>query len=236
MVIGIPTSKSHDRAIDALLNEFNAILVNGERVARETRIAMAAGAVTDLVIRDMWDKFARHEDRINQIRRIPDFHDQYARFRGLSYNFNSTDDVQAALDQIRNLPDNHKFKTDHRVDFKINEGSLPGGLAENTNYFVRTISSNALTLTTSEGGGSDIDLTNGVGTAEMLLNIKPDLGALRTSLGDIITEIETNLIQRSTTYDRPNLEHIYSTRSSGETAALQADLATFEALIDVIAA
>lgn len=238
MAVGIPTSVSHDKAMDGLLNEFNAILVQGEKKARDNRILMAAGSVSDLIIRDVWEFFAKAEYRVLQIRRTPDFHDEYARHRGLAYFFNCTDDVNAATDKIINLPDNHKFKTDHRVDFKITEGALPGGLSENTNYFVRTVdaANGTVTLTATEGGGTDIDLTNGTGTAEMILNIKPDLASLIIALDAILDEIELNLTQRSTTYDRGNLTHTYLTRAIVDTATLRTKLTDFESLVDVVAA
>lgn len=238
MAVGIPTSVSHDKAMDNLLNEFNSLLVQGEKRARENRIIMAAGVVSDEVIRDIWEFFANAEYRINQIRRTPDFHDEYARHRGLAYSFNCTDDINAALEKIINLPANHKFKTDHRVDFKISEGALPGGLAENTNYFVRTVDAvnGTITLTATEGGGTDINLSNGTGTAEMILNIKPDLANLISSVDAILDEIELSLAQRASTYDRANLGHTYSTRSTVETATLRAAFATFEGLVDTIPA
>jgi len=235
MPVGIPTSVSHDKAIIELLGEFNHLLVQSERIARENRIAMAAGAVSDLVIKNVWDWFANAEFRIDEIRRTPDFHDEYARYRGLAYTFNCTDDISAANDRVLNLPANHRFKTDHRVEFILNEGALPSPLAENTNYFVRTVLNQALTLTTTESGGTDINLLNGVGTAEMVLNIKPDLGSLRTNIDLVLDEIELNLTQRATTYDRLNVEHTYSTRSSVETATLQTRLQDVEDLIDVVA-
>jgi hypothetical protein len=238
MAVGIPTSVSHDKAMDGLLNEFNSLLVQGEKRARENRIAMAAGVVSDEVIRGVWEYFANAEYRINQIRRTPDFHDAYARFRGLAYSFNCTDDINAAQDKVINLPANHKFKTDHRVDFKISEGALPIGLAEDTNYFVRTVdaANGTLTLTTTEGGGSDININNGTGTAEMLLNIKPDLANLLTAMDAILDEIESSLTQRATTYDRANLGHVYSTRSTVETATLRTTFTDFENLVDIIPA
>jgi hypothetical protein len=238
MAVGIPTSTSHGSAMDSLVTEFNAILVNGERKARESRIAMASGPVSDLLIREVWEHFAYAEFRIEEIRRTSDFHDEYARHRGLSFFFNCTDDVNAATDKIINLPDNHKFKQDHRVDFKLIQGALTGGLSEGVNYFLRTIDSpnGTVTITTTEGGASDINLSNATGTAEMILNIKPDLSPLRTAIGAALTEIETNLTQRATTYDRENLEHTFSTRTAVETATLRTKLSDIEALIDVVAA
>ena len=38
-------------------------------------------------------------------------------------------------------------------------GSLPGGFAQGTTYFVRTISGDTFTLTTTSGGGADITVT-----------------------------------------------------------------------------
>jgi len=235
---GIPTSSSHDKPMADLLKEFNSILITAERVARENRILMAAGNVDDSVIVGVWKFFANSELRVNEIRRTPDFHDEYARYRGLSFSFNCTDDINAAQDKIINLPTNHKFKTDHRVDFVIAEGVLPGGLAEVTNYFVRTVDAAAgtLTLTTSEGGASDINLTNGIGNAEMVLNIKQDLSAIRTAFDAALDEIELNLTQRAYTYDRPNVDFTYSSRTTGDTATLRAKLSDIEALIDVVAA
>lgn len=234
---GIPTSKSHDRDVAQLATEFNAILINSERIARENRILMAAGPVSDLIIKTVWEHFASAEDRINEIRRTPDFQDNYARHRGLAYTFNCTDDITGgAQDQIENLPTNHKYKTDMRVDFRLIEGVLPNNLDEGTNYWVRTVNATDLTLTTTEGGGSNINLTTAVGMAEMLINIKPDLATLRTDIDLALDEIEANLTQRGTTYDRPNIDHTYSTYSSANTAALRTILSDIEAGIDVVAA
>jgi len=238
MAVGIPTQLSHNKPSFDLLKEFNSILVTAERVARENRILMAAGNINDSIISDVWKFFANSENRIDEIRRTPDFQDEYARYRSLSFFFNCTDDVNAAQDKIINLPINHKFKTNHRIDFKLVQGALTGGLSENTNYFVRTVDAAAgtITLTDSEDGVSDINLTNGTGTAEMILNIKPDLAALRTAIDAALDEIEANLVQRAYTYDRPNVDFTYSTRSSGETSSLQTMLSNIEALIDVVAA
>lgn len=235
---GIPTSASHNGSMETLMSEFNQIVVQLERTSRESRIVMAAGSVSDVVIKNVWDIFANGEDRLLDIRRAPDFHDQYARYRGLTYSFNCTDDINAAQEKITNLPVNHKFKTDHRVDFTIVEGALPGGLSENTNYWVRTVDAvnGTLTLATTEGGGSDINLSNGVGQAIMALNIKPDLSALFTAIDVVLDEIEANLTQRGSTYDRPNLEHDYSFRTTGDTAALRSDFSDVEALIDIVVA
>jgi len=235
---GIPTSASHDKSMESLLNEFNNILVTLQRTANEQRLAMAAGAVGDDIIKTVWDRFAVAEDRLLQIRRAPDFHDQYARYRGLAYTFNCTDDINAATDKIINLPTNHRFKTDTRVDFIIIEGSLPGGLSENTNYWIRSVDAagGTVTVTTTEGGGTNINLSNGTGMAEMLLNMKPDLSTLFTEIDEVLDEIELNLGQRATTYDRANLEHDYSTRSTVDTSTLRDRLLDVENLIDVTAA
>ena len=238
MAVGIPTSVSHDKAMDTLLNEFNSLLVQGELKARTNRIAMAAGEVGDDAIKDLWKIFADTEYRIGEIRRTPDFHDAYARFRGLSYSFDCTDDVNAATDKIQNLPTNHKFKTNHPVDFKINEGVLTGGLAENTNYYVRTVDAvnGTITLTTTEDGVADISLTNAIGNAEIILNIKPDLAALLTAIDAILDEIELSLAIRAQTFDRANLVTVFSTRTIIETTTLQAKFSDFEALVDVVPA
>lgn len=233
---GIPTSLSHGNPMVDLLREFASTMIASEAEARTSRIAMAAGPVSDELIRTTWEFFADAESRINEIRRAPDFHNEYARFRGLAYSFNCTADINAATDAIINLPDNHKFKTDHRVDFILNDGALTGGLTVGTNVFVRTVATNTLTLTATEGGGADINLTNATGTAEMLVNIKPDLASLRTAIDAALDEIELDLTIRATTYDRSNVVHTYSTRSSVETATLQTKMTDIEALIDVIAA
>lgn len=238
MAVGIPTSTSHGKPMIDLLGEFNGLLVTLERVARENRILMAASSVSDEIIKTVWERFAYCESRLLEIRRTPDFHDEYARFRGLSYAFNCTDDVNAATDKIINLPVNHRFKTNHRVDFKINEGALPGALAEGTNYFIRTVdtANGTVTLTTVEDGTTDFDLTNATGNAEMILNIKPDLSTLITAVDDVLDEIEVNLAQRAPTYDRPNLSYTFSTRTTVETASLRTKLSTVEGLIDVVEA
>lgn len=237
MAVGIPTSLSHDKAMTALVEEFNAILVNGKRVAETNRTAMAAGAVSDEVIENVWRHFAQAEKRIEEIRKAPDFHDAYARYRGLAYFFNCTDDVNAATDKIINLPVNHKFKTDHRVNFILNDGALTGGLAEDTNYFVRTVDqvNGTITLTATEGGATDINLTNATGTAEMVLNINPDLSNLRTAIDAALDEIELNLTQRAPSYDRTNVDFTWSTRSTTETGTLRTKLSDIEALIDTTA-
>jgi len=237
MAVGIPTSSSHDKAMDQLLTEFNALLVNGKSRAVADRVAMAAGSVSDDVINNLWNVFAFAEYRILEIRRAADFHDAYARHRGLSFSFNCTDDVNAATDLITNLPTNHKFITNHRVDFKLIQGALTGGLSEDTNYFVRTVdaANGTITLTDSEDGVSDVNLTNATGTAEMILNIKPDLATLLTAIDAILDEIELNLTQRGTTYDRANLAHTYSTRDTTSTATLRSALSDFEALVDTTA-
>lgn len=235
---GIPTSESHDKSVESIMSEFNQILVNLERTARENRIVMAAGSVSDVIVKDIWESYASGEDRLLELRRTPNFHDEYARYRGLTYQFNSTDDINAAQEKITNLPTNHKFKTDHRVDFLIVEGALPGGLSEGTNYWVRTVDAvgGTITLTTTEGGGSDINLSNGVGVAIMNINIKPDLSSLFTAVDAVLDEIEANLPQRASSYDRPNLEHDYSFRAVGDTAALRSDFSDVEDLIDVVVA
>lgn len=236
MVVGLPTIKSHDRAIVDLLGEAASIFVNSENTARLRRIDMAAGTVDDDLIANLWQNFASWKIRLDQIRRAPDFHDEYARYRGLSYTFNCTDDVNAATDKIINLPDNHKFKTDNRVEFRINEGALPGGLSEATNYFIRTVGTTDVTITTTEGGGADVNLTNGTGQAEMLVNIKPDYASLRTAVDAVLTEIETNLTQRAPTYVQASADFSYSTRSTVETATLRTKLTDVENLIDTVAA
>lgn len=235
---GIPTSESHNKSMDSVLSEFNSILVNIERNSRETREAMAEGSVSDLVIKNSWDIFANAEDRILDIRRTPDFHDAYAKYRGLSYKFNCTDDINAAQEKITNLPANHKFKTDHRVDFIIVEGSLPSGLSEGTNYWVRTVdaANGTVTLATTEGGGSNINLSNATGMAVMNLNIKPDLAALITAIDVVLDEIEANLVQRATTYNRSILSHTHLGRTIGETANVRSDYSDIETLIDIVTA
>lgn len=235
---GIPTSESHNKSIDSVMHEFNGILVNIERNARETRLAMAESSVSDLVVKNSWDIFANAENRILDIRRTPNFHDAYARYRGLSYKFNCTDDINAAQEKITSLPTNHKFKTDHRVDFTIIEGSLPGGLSEGTNYWIRSVDAvnGTITLSTTEGGGSDINLSNGVGMAVMNLNIKPDLSALITAIDVVLDEIEANLVQRATTYNRTTLSHDYSGRPTLETVDVRSDYSDIETLIDIVIA
>ena len=238
---GIPTSVSHSKDVAQLMTEFNAILINSERIARENRILMAAGSVSDLTIKNVWEHFAHVEDRINEIRRTPDFQDNYARHRGLAYTFNclnsgSGGDIQAAQDKILNLPTNHKFKTDTRVDFKLIEGTLPGGLSEGTNVWIRTVAATDVTLSATEGGASDINLTGNTGMAEMVANIKPDLANLRTNIDLLLDEIELNLTQRGTTYDRPNITHTYSTYTTANTATLRGLFSDIEADIDVVAA
>lgn len=232
---GLPTSDSHGSSMDSVLNEFNNWLKTLYTTANTRRTEMAAAAVSDAVIKEIWDRFANAEDRLLEIRRTADFHDAYARYRGLSYEFHCTNNVNAATDKITDLPTNHKFKTDHRVDFTTLEGSLPGALAEDTNYWIRTAGAalGTVTLTTEEGGASDINLTNATGRARMNLNIKPDLSALFTAIDAVLDEIELNLAQRATTYDRPNLEHDYTTRSTVETATLRTKLQDVEDLIDV---
>jgi len=234
---GIPTSESHDKSMESLLNEFNNILITLYRTANEQRLAMSAGAVGDDIIKLVWDRFAGAESRVLQIRRAPDFHDAYARYRGLAFTFNCTDDINASTEKIINLPTNHRFKTDTRVDFRIIEGALPGGLSENTNYWIRSVDAagGTVTVTTTEGGGTNIDLSNAVGMAEMLLNIKPDLSSLITDIDEVLDEIELNLAQRATTYDRANLEHDYDTRSTVDTSTLRTKLLDVENLIDTTA-
>lgn len=233
--VGIPTSKSRGNNITQLLDQFNAILEGLEDECRTKRILMAAGAVEDDVVYSLWITLAMAEANINTIRKTPDFHDSYARYRGLSYAFHCTNDINAATDKVINLPVNHLFVTNDPVDFVIREGSLPGGLSEDTNYFVRTVdaANGTLTLTTALDGATDINLTNGTGTAEMILNIKPNLASLRTAIDVALDEIELNLAIRAATYDRANLDLTYSTRSTVDTTTLQSDLQDIENLIDV---
>lgn len=235
---GIPTRTSHGLSVTDLGSAASSTFILLHERSANARVAMAAGAVGDDVIRDLWQQLAGHEADLLEYRRASDFHDEYARYRGLAYVFDSTADVNAATDKIINLPVNHKFKTDHRVDFRIIEGALPGGLAEDTNYWLRTIDSpnGTTTLTTTEGGASDINLTNGTGRAEMILNIKPDYASLLTAVDAALDEIELNLTQRAPTYDRANLDFTYSTRSTVDTATLRTKLSDIEALIDVVAA
>jgi hypothetical protein len=235
---GIPTTSSHSNAVAALISEANALLINGERLARVSRIDMAAGSVDDIVIKDVWDFFSRMESRLLEIRTASDFHDEYARDRGLAYAFNCTDDINASTEKIINLPANHKFKTDHRVEFILIQGSLTSGLSEGTNYWVRTVDkpNGTITLTTTEGGGSDINLSNATGTAEMIVNIKPDYSSILTAVDAILDEVEANLALRLFAYDRANLDYTYSTRTTGNTATLRTKFSDLEALIDVIAA
>lgn len=236
---GIPTRKSHDRAIAQLLDEADSLFILAAELSAAVRIEMAAGPVGDDRVSHLWQSCAEWKIRLNEFRRAPDFHDEYARYRGLSYTFDSTDDVNAAgaQEKIINLPDFHRFKADHRVEFRIIEGALAGGLSEGVNVWVFEPLQTALSLTAAEGGaGGKINLSNAVGRAEMLVNIRPDYASLRTAVDDVLTEIETNLTQRAPVYDQANADFTYSTRSSVETAALRTDLAAVEALIDTITA
>jgi len=235
MASKLPTSTSHGISTDSAANKFNVLIVEAYNRCETDRTLMAAGVVGDDVILRLWDRLANIESEIKEIRRLPDFHDKYADYRGLQFQFNCTDDVNAATDKITNLPANHKFITDTRVDFTILEGALPGGLSEGTNYFIRTVdaSGGTVTLTTTEGGGTDINLSNGIGVAFMTLNIKPDLADLLTALDAALDEIELNLTQRAVTYDRVNLEVDYSTRDTTSTGTLRTKLQDIEDLINM---
>lgn len=233
---GIPTRKSHDRALTALMDEADSVFIIMEELSSAVRAEMIAGAVGDDRISHLWQSFAEWKSRLNEFRRAPDFHDAYARYRGLAYTFDCTDNVNAATDKITGLPDFHRFKVDHRIEFRIIEGVLPTNLSEGTAYWGRNPGQNDVELFSAEGGGTIINLTNAVGRAEMLVNIRPDYGSLRTAVDAVLTEVETNLTQRAPTYDQANADFTYSTRSSIETANLQSDLADVVALIDVIAA
>ena len=233
---GIPTTQSHDRNMDDLCHEFNSKIIEAYNVCNSNRVAMAADAVGDNSIKELWNRLSDIHTRINTIRRAANFADQYAKQRGLTYRFDCTADINAATDKIINLPANHLWLTDHRVDFSIIEGALPGGLSEDTNYWVRTVDSpsGTITLSATEGGVSDINLTNGTGKAIMRLNIRPDINTLVTNLDAALDEIEANLTQRASTYgDRTIQAHTYSTRSTTETAALRTDLQAIEDKIDV---
>ena len=232
---GIPTTSSHDRNMDDLLHEFNGKIIEAYNICNSNRTDMAAGAVGDDTIKELWNRLADIHTSINRIRKTSNFADEYAKARGLVYRFNCTDDVNAATEKITNLPANHGFLTDHRVDFSIIEGALPGGLSEETNYWVRTVDApnGTITLSATEGGASDINLSNGTGKAWMRLNIRPDISSLVTALATALTEIETNLTQRSSTYgSRTTQEHTYSTRDTTATATLRGDLQDIEDLID----
>ena len=56
--------------------------------------------------------------------------------------------------------------------------------------------------------------------------------SLRTALDAALDEIELNLTQRASTYNRANLEHDYSTRSTTDTTTLRTKLLDVENLID----
>jgi len=232
---GIPTNASHPSLQDVLV-QAAALFEQCELVAGAKRTEMAAGAVGDDVVNETWVFFASAEAQLKDFRKNANFHDAYARFKGLSYRFNCTDDVNAGNDRIINLPDNHKFKADHRVEFIIQNGALPTNLSEGTNYWVRDLQLNALGVTTSEGGASNVNLTNATGTAEMLVNIRPDYNQLLTAVDAVLDEIELNLTQRAPSYDRANLGFTYSTRSTVETATLRTKLQDVENLIDIVSA
>jgi hypothetical protein len=233
---GAPTSISHGKSVPALLDEINSIFVNGERTARTNRIAMAAGPVSDEVIRVVWHHFANAEVRLTDIATAPDLRDDYAKHRGLYYEFNSSTNIDAGNDTITGLPANHKFKTDHRLKLKLIDGTLPGGLTETDHFWGRTIGSTTMTVSATEGGGSDVDLTTGSGTAAIYVNIKQEYQAILVAMDAILDEIEANLEIRGTTFDRPNLEEDYSTRSTADTATLRTKFSDLEALIDIIPA
>ena len=233
---GIPTSLSHGKAIPEILAEINGILVNGERVARLNRIDMAAGPVSDEVIRTVWHHFADAESRLTDIATSPDLRDDYAQYRGLYYEFNCDTNINATNDTITGLPNGHKFKTDHRLKFKLIDGTLPGGITETAHFWGRTIGTTTMTISATEGGASDVDLTAGSGTAAVYVNIKQEYQSILVAIDAILDEIEANLAIRGTTYNRANLREDYSTRDSTATATLRTKLSDFEALIDTVAA
>ena len=233
---GIPTTLSHGPAFSDLLPQASALFQQLYSNCNAKRIAMAAGAVSDEIILDLWIFLANAESRLLEYRKAPNFHDEYARWRGLSYRFNCTGDVNAATDRIINLPDNHKFKLDHRVEFIVQDGALPGGLSPATNYWLRDIQTNAVGIGATEGAASNINLTNGTGTAELLQNFRPDYASLLTAVDAALDEIELNLTQRAPTYVRANLDLSYSTRDTTATATLRTKLQDIEDLIDAVAA
>lgn len=233
---GAPTSLSHGKAIDDILTEVNSIFVNSERLARETRLDMVAGPVSDEVVRVVWHHFANAESRLTDIATYPDLRDDYANYRGLYYEFNCNTNINATNDTITGLPSGHKFKTDHRLKFKLIDGTLPGGLSETSHFWGRTIGNTTITVAATEGGASDVDLTTGSGTAAMYVNIKQEYQAILVAIDAILDEIEANLGIRQTTFNRPILREDYSTRSPAETATLRTKFSDLEALIDIIPA
>lgn len=236
-VRGIPTTAARGgrKDMNEILREFDAILINLNSMASQNRAAMIAGDVGDDVIANVWLSLAQAKKRIEEIRKMPDFQDEYARFMGLAYTFDCSDDVNAATDVIRNLPDNHPFVKNDPVDFLLIDGALTGGLSVGVNYFVRTVDVNTITLTDALDGISDINLSNAVGSAQMIVNIKPNLAALRSGIDVALTQIQENLAQRAYGYDQPNVDFTYSTRSTLDTGTLQDDLLDIVNLIDTAA-
>lgn len=67
---------------------------------------------------------------------------------------------------------NHPFTDGEIVRLSVSGGSLPGGLVEQKDYFVRDVSGNTFKLTETSGGGA-VDITS-AGSGNMFIGIVPE--------------------------------------------------------------
>jgi microcystin-dependent protein len=170
------------------------ILANGDAVSRTQYAALFAVIGTSHGIGDNSTTF-----------NVPDYRYQTPRGRGGVTNKTfATTDVNIT-DNILTI-NSHDFKrTGFRVRFSTT-GTLPGGLAINTTYYVIVLTSNTIKVATTRANalaGTAIDITTiGTGTHTIVQFEGPDFSS-RTSInggnnGDNIGSLEEDAVQLQT--------------------------------------
>lgn len=243
MPANIPTKQSQGQPLDDLVTQGANLLASVRAQAVTWKANMVAGPVNAEVIEQIASYMSDVLPKFQDMKTRAGFNDLYARMVGPSFQDWDMASINATANRIIGLPD-HSFVVDDRIVIRRRDGTIPTGLAFDTNYWVVAINvvSEWIQVSTTEGG-SVIGLTDdGSGRADILFNVQPVLGAI-TDAGSIVaiqTELEAmDKVDASGWHQARKIDDTqpdgfsHNTYSSVETATLQTKL---QDLIDDIRA
>lgn len=193
MADALATTSSQGTKLEDLVTQGSAIMDEMRSRALVWRSAMLAGAVDAEVIRDIWEMVADYRPRLQDMGDRAGFYDLYARLVGPAFENWDMAEINATADRVLGLPD-HVFTVDDRIVIRRRDGTVPTGLAFDTNYWVTAINVESEWIQVSASkGGSVIALTDdGSGRADILSNVQPwwqDIAAATGVLEDILDDI-----------------------------------------------
>ena len=244
--MSLPTRQSQGQTLADLVTQGANLIASMRAQCVTWKANMVAGAVNAEVIEQIAGYMADNLPKLQDMKARAGFNDLYARSVGPSFqDWDMAEINPDTVNRIVGLPD-HDFAVDDRILLRRKDGTIPTGLAFDTNYWVRAISvaSGWIQVATTQGGAAIVLTDDGSGRADILFNVQPVLGAITDPTTGTIVAIQTELeamdkVDASGWHQARKIDDtqtggfLHNTYSSVETGTLQTKL---QDLIDDIRA